>query len=52
MTDKQDFKLKAELVRQIEAAIKRDERIEIVPTKDGAKVFRIKRNEIKDSSSL
>ncbi len=44
------YRLSQSQIRAIEAAILREERVEIVPTKRGPAVFRIKRQEVRSES--
>lgn len=47
MDGKKDYKLKPEQIKAIEAAVAKEQRVEIVPGRDGARVFFVKRTEIK-----
>ena len=40
--------IRESLLRTIEAALARGERVELIPVKEGVKAVRIKRNEIKE----
>lgn len=42
-----EFKLSAEAQRAIEAVLTRGDRVEVIPTKDGVKIVRIRREEVK-----
>lgn len=42
-----EFKLSAEAQRAIEAVLARGDRVEVIPTKDGVKIVRIRREEVK-----
>ena len=49
MEAKKDYKLKPEQIRAIETAIAKEQRVEIVPSRDGARLFFVKRIELSDS---
>lgn len=51
MADKM-IRLTREQIEAIEASIRREERIEIIPTKKGPAVFRVKRQEIKTERTV
>lgn len=42
-----EYKLTPEQIRAIEATVSRGDRVEVVPVKDGLKILRTKREEIK-----
>lgn len=44
---KDNYRLSAELIAQIEEAIRKEERVEIVPTKTGPRLFACRRKELK-----
>lgn len=44
---KDNYKLPEELVTQIEEAIRREERVEVIPTKTGPRLFACRRKELK-----
>lgn len=41
------YKLSPIMIEQIEEAVNREERVEVVPSRDGARLFRVKRSEIR-----
>ena len=40
-------KLDAKTIRNIEAILAKDQRVELIPTKDGVRVIHVKREEVK-----
>ncbi len=42
-----EYKLTPEQIRAIEATVSRGDRVEIVPVKDGLKILRTKREEVR-----
>lgn len=39
--------LTADVIRAIEATLRRGERVELIPTRDGVKALRVRREEVK-----
>lgn len=50
MPDKNDYKLDEQTIQAIESVLRRGDRAEIVPLRDGVKVLHIKREEVKNKS--
>lgn len=47
---KNDIKIDDETVKIIEGLLSRDDRVELIPTRQGVKIMRIKRHEVTVSS--
>ena len=53
MTDENVYKLQQEHIETIEAIVGKGDRVEIIPVKDGLRILRIRREEVKpDTNSL
>lgn len=46
-TSKRKIELTAENIRAINAVLSRDQRVELIPTKDGVRVIHVRREEVK-----
>ena len=47
MGKRPEYKLTPEQIRAIEATVSRGDRVEVVPVKDGLKILRTKREEVR-----
>lgn len=47
-----DIKLSWEEISKIERAVSRGDRVEIIPVKEGVKILRVKREEIKEKRTM
>lgn len=47
MSEKTDYKLTPEQISAIESVVNRGDRVEIVPVKEGFKILKVQRGEVK-----
>lgn len=47
-----DIKLSCEEISKIERTVSRGDRVEIIPVKEGVKILRVKREEIKEKRTM